>query len=77
MNGDRKTGRTTRLIDGYVQSLFNNMGEFVTIKDHFDHPLAHMQLIDKLTKRIALEHSGYVKVFNIGNRVKIKKIENE
>lgn len=59
----RQKGRTTRLIDKYIQELFNNNGEWVTINDHTDlsaeqacHLQMTRQLVDKIIKRLTFEH---------------------
>lgn len=60
----RQKGRTTRLIDKYIQELFNNNGEWVTINDHIDltseqecHYLMTRQLCYKIIQRLKFEHN--------------------
>jgi hypothetical protein len=60
----RQKGRTTRLIDKYIQELFNHNGEWVTINDHTDlaseqeyHLRMTKQLIDKIIQRLKFEHN--------------------
>lgn len=60
----RQKGRTTRLIDKYIQELFNHNGEWVTINDHTDlaleqacHSQMTKQLIDKIIQRLKFEHN--------------------
>ena len=67
----RQKGRTTRLIDKYIQELFNHNGEWVTITDHADlaseqeHPLQMTrQLFNKIVQRLKFEHN-YGKTDNI------------
>ena len=60
----RQKGRTTRLVDNYIQELFNHNGEWVTIADHTDLPSeqkCHLrmtrQLFDKIIQRLKVEHN--------------------
>ena len=60
----RQKGRTTRLIDKYIQELFNHNGEWVTINDHTDlssEQVCHLQmtrqLVDKIIRRLKIEHN--------------------
>jgi len=58
----RASGRTTRLIDEFVQDFFNKpMGTKIHIRDHYgfrqpDNDMASKFLIDKLRARIEYEH---------------------
>ena len=58
----RASGRTTRLIDEFVQDFFNRpMGTKIHIRDHYglrqsDNDRATTLLIDKLRARIEYEH---------------------
>lgn len=58
----RASGRTTRLIDEFVQDFFNRpMGAKIHIRDHYgfrqsDNDRASKLLIDKLRARIEYEH---------------------
>lgn len=67
----RQKGRTTRLIDKYIQDLFNHNGEWVTINDHTDLAIEqeyHLQmtrhLFNKIVQRLKFEHN-YGKTDNI------------
>lgn len=60
----RQKGRTTRLVDKYIQELFENNGEWITIMDHTDLPTENeyrlrmaKQLFDKIIKRLKFEHN--------------------
>ena len=60
----RQKGRTTRLVDNYIQELFNHNGEWVTIADHTDlsseqkcHSRMTRQLFDKIIQRLKFEHN--------------------
>jgi len=54
LNENRRTGRTTRLIDGYIQQLFEEGS--VLIKDHHDSPDSHCYLFRKVLARLKAEH---------------------
>ena len=71
----RATGRTTRLIDEYVQELFER-GE-VILKDHHEggkHSLANINISNRFKDRMRLEHRGVGVVYNIVGNVTIAKI---
>lgn len=55
-NNDRATGRTTRLVDSYIQELFNNKGSYIDIKDHYNSREADRILVNKIEKRLQSEH---------------------
>ena len=55
----RRTGRTTRLIDNYIQELFKN--KRIVVKDHYQNGNdIHINefLVDSIMRRLALEHTG-------------------
>lgn len=52
----RKTGRTTRLVDMYIQDLFNRRGEWVKIFDHFRGRQASEMLVRLIQRRLMNEH---------------------
>lgn len=54
---NRRIGNTTRAADYFIQMIFNNPGEDIEIKDHFDHPASHNYLFHKIINRLNLEHS--------------------
>lgn len=56
----RATGRSTRLIDEYIQKLFENRGQWIKIYDHYESKQAHNILANKIIKRIQNEHPGTV-----------------
>lgn len=56
----RATGRTTRLVDYYVQELFNNIGKFVSINDHYSTYSANLILFNKICKRLESEHPNTI-----------------
>ena len=60
----RQSGRTTRLVDKYIQELFNHNGEWITINDHTDlaieqsyHLQMTRQLFNKIIQRLKFEHN--------------------
>lgn len=52
----RKTGRTTRLVDAFVQELFEKRGEWVNIFDHYHERNASELLIKRIVARLKNEH---------------------
>jgi hypothetical protein len=53
----RMTGKSTRLIDKYVQKMFKLIaGQSIQIKDHEDSPQANKLLFDNLHRRLTIEH---------------------
>jgi hypothetical protein len=50
----RATGRTTRLVDYYIQELFNN-GE-IKVYDHWETKEGDRELILRIKKRMDNEH---------------------
>lgn len=61
-----KTGATTRLVDKYIQELFNNFGNPVEIVDEFG---KSEELIHKILLRLKHEHRANIKI--IGNTLTI------
>ena len=59
MEEKRKSGRTTRLIDSYIQLLFEvEKGQRVKVRDHYPSNDAHRQLLEKIIRRLKNEHEG-------------------
>lgn len=54
----RATGRTTRLVDMYVQKLFNNPNRWIIIEDHHNQNDSNRYLTTKIKYRIRNEHPG-------------------
>ena len=75
----RATGRTTRLVDEYVQILFKNVLEednkYISIHDHYPSRMATRMLIDKIRNRIKNEHNLECEVSNDGTKMRIKDIQ--
>jgi hypothetical protein len=53
-DGARYSGRSTRLIDSYIQGLF--MNGTVTIKDHQGTAQSDRWLADRVMRRLSYEH---------------------
>lgn len=53
---NKRSGRSTRLVDEYIQILFSNRGEYITILDHYDSRSAHWLLITRILQRMRIEH---------------------
>lgn len=69
MEDKRKSGRTTRLIDSYIQLLFEvNKGESVKVRDHYPSNDAHRILLEKIVKRLKNEHPGVKIEYDIRER---------
>ena len=79
----RMTGRSTRLADSYIQQLYNNIGEWITIKDHYFTKRADSMLLNIICKRLSVEHpTTKIEIDRFNNRLKIVEcsrnyIENE
>ena len=52
----RLQGRTTRLIDKFIQEIYQHQGEWVTIEDHHPTKQEHRILFDKIMSRMQFEH---------------------
>ena len=64
-NLNRATGRTTRLIDYYIQELFNNPNSEIEIIDHNNTRQSNIHLTQMILKRMYEEHRGVkIKVIN-------------
>ena len=55
-DSNRATGRTTRLVDHYIQELFNNPNKEIEIIDHYDNIKAHIHLTQMILQRLYAEH---------------------
>ena len=60
----RATGRTTRLVDFYIQELFNNKNTEIKIKDHTDDRRSNNYLMYKVLNRLENEHKVVKVTFN-------------
>ena len=64
-DSNRATGRTTRLVDHYIQELFNNPNKEIEIIDHNNTRQSNIHLTQMILKRIYEEHRGVkIKVIN-------------
>lgn len=52
----RRTGRTTRLCDAFIQELFQNVGKEIQIYDHYVTYSSDDMLTEKIINRLKLEH---------------------
>ena len=52
----RRTGRTTRLCDDFIQKLFQNVGKEIQIYDHYVTYSSDDMLTEKIINRLKLEH---------------------
>lgn len=76
---NRASGRTTRLVDSYIQELYNNIGEWVEIFDHYNSKMAHITLLKKIYNRICFEHPqdrNYIQLDH-NNRIRLNKPVDE
>lgn len=71
----RGTGRTTRLIDRYIQELFTE--GYIIVKDHYNSLDADRFLTERILKRLKSEHP-YVRVNKVtnGNNIILKLTSN-
>lgn len=68
----RMTGKTTRMVDEFVQKLYENEGEWVEIYDHFPSIQAHRMIFEKVIKRMLIEHpQDKIEVDKLNNRIKL------
>lgn len=57
--GKRATGRTTKLVDAYIQKFFQEPKNTpIFISDHYDSTYSHHMLLQKICKRLDTEFSG-------------------
>lgn len=54
----RRTGRTTRLIDGLIQELFKTSK--IKVYDHWPTRQSHERVFKMILKRLSLEHPGLI-----------------
>lgn len=52
----RRTGRTTRRCDVFIQKLFQNVGKEIQIYDHYGTRSADEMLAHKIIRRLESEH---------------------
>ena len=57
-DSNRATGRTTRLVDYYIQELFNNPNSEIEIIDHHNTQQSNIHLTQMILRRMYEEHRG-------------------
>ena len=57
-DSNRATGRTTRLVDYYIQELFNNPNKEIEIIDHHNTQQSNIHLTQMILQRFYNEHKG-------------------
>lgn len=57
-DSNRATGRTTRLVDYYIQELFNHPNEEIKIVDHTNTQQSNIHLTQMILRRMYEEHRG-------------------
>lgn len=68
----RMTGKTTRIVDEFIQKLYKNKEEWVEIYDHFPSFNASRMVLEKVLKRMSFEHpQDKIEVDKINNRLKL------
>ena len=74
----RMTGMTTRLADSYIQELYHNPNEWITVHDHYPSRNADRMLLEKILRRMAYEHpDDKVDVDKLSNRIKLTSSKSE
>lgn len=67
-NGNRATGRTTKLVDAYIQKFFQEPKNTpIVISDHYDNRYSHYMLLKRICKRLDTEFSGVSYKSNYAN----------
>ena len=61
MEEKRHSGRTTRMIDQYIQWIFDSPNEWITIEDHHNDVRNHKDVFEKIKRRLISEHEGLIK----------------
>lgn len=71
---ERHTGRTTRLIDGYIQQLYDQRGDWIVIEDHYNSKSANDMLLKKVLQRLHNEHSiDQIEIDKMRNAIRITR----
>ena len=74
----RMCGMTTRLADSYIQELYHNPNERITIHDHFPSHNADRMLLEKILRRMAYEHPyDKVDIDKANNRIKLTASQSD
>ena len=68
----RMTGRTTQMVDGFIQKLYKNEGEWVEIYDHYPSRNADRMIMEKIIRRMQFEHpQDKIEIDKLNNRLKL------
>ena len=69
----RGSGRTTRHVDKYIQTMYDHIGIWVSIVDHYDSLMANKMIAEMVIKRMEREHTNdKIEWRNKGNGVEIR-----
>lgn len=79
-NDNRVCGKSTRLVDFYIQELFENVDNWILIQDHYKQNINHILLCKRVAERLYREHDIKVEMDLKNFKLKIssigKKISN-
>lgn len=67
----RASGRSTRLVDFYIQELFKNKGCFIKVIDHHPTHKADLNLLHMITSRLDNEHPWDFYTADASGRIKL------
>lgn len=68
----RMTGRTTQMVDNFIQKLYKNEGEWVEIYDHYPSRNADRMIMEKIIRRMQIEHpQDKLEIDKLNNRLKL------
>lgn len=74
----RCTGESTRLMDSYIQELYNHKGVWIKIVDHYGTRAADKILLGRIVKRMTDEHSmDTIEVDKLSNSIKLVRSIND
>ena len=76
LDGPEKSGRTTRLVDYYIDQLFIEKNHTVVVADHTGDMGDKSRLINRIRDRVKREHQLKLIVKN-GNQLSLKAIDNK
>ena len=68
----RMTGRTTQMVDEFIQKLYKNEGEWVEIYDHYPSRNADRMIMEKIIRRMQFEHpQDKLEIDKLNNKLKL------
>lgn len=79
-NAQRGTGRTTRLVDEYIQYLYDNLDQPVVVIDHHDGFGGSRYLTERIVNRIKNEHPHDFRRIVVNNKnssIEIMMLSNQ